>query len=105
MPNRRSDDTTYPLGVFASGVLYGSVQYVKGGEYAFFLDATANAGTLSLQMQSPSGVWIDVQAYGVFMRTTNLTMNQVGLTLPAGAARMNATGSVTGVSAWLVGAG
>ena len=105
MPNRRCDDNLYQLGVFVGGVQFLKVQYIKGGEYALFLDATQNDGIMSLQMQSPSGVWMDVLAYGLYMRTSTLTMNQVGLVLPAGAVRIYATAPVANVAAYLVGAG
>lgn len=104
MPIRRADDTLYTLGVNLSGT--GAPVAIKGGEYALFADCTGTNGAMSLQMLSPSGVWIDVQIYGAMIRTTGVGMLQVGLLLPAGLVRIATTGTVTtGLSAYLVGMG
>jgi hypothetical protein len=104
MPIRRADDTLYTLGVNLTA--NGSPVPIKGGEYALFADCTGTNGNLSLQMLSPSGIWIDVQLYGAFIRTTGVTMLQVGLLLPAGLVRIATTGgATTGLNAYLVGMG
>jgi hypothetical protein len=104
MPIRRADDTLYTLGVNLTA--NGSPVPIKGGEYALFADCTGTNGSLSLQMLSPSGIWIDVQLYGAFIRTTGVTMLQVGLLLPAGLVRIATTGgATTGLNAYLVGMG
>jgi hypothetical protein len=104
MPIRRADDTAYTLGVNLTAT--GSAIPIKGGEYALFADCTGTNGTMSLQMLSPSGTWIDVQIYGAFMRTTGVAMMQVGLLLPSGMVRIATTGTLTtGMSAYLVGMG
>jgi hypothetical protein len=104
MPIRRADDTLYTLGVNLTA--NGSPVPIKGGEYALFADCTGTNGTMSLQMLSPSGIWIDVQLYGAFMRTTGLALLQVGLVLPAGLVRIATTGgATTGLNAYLVGMG
>ena len=104
MPIRRADDTAYTLGVDLTA--NGNAVPIKGGEYALFADCTGSNGTMSFQMLSPSGTWIDVQLYGAFMRTTGLALLQVGLVLPAGLVRIATTGTLTtGMSAYLVGMG
>jgi hypothetical protein len=104
MPIRRGDDTLYTLGVNLSGT--GNPVAIKGGEYAVFADCAGTTGTMSLQMQSPSGVWIDVQIYGAFIRTTAVSMLQVGLLLPAGRVRIATTDSnVIALNAYLAGLG
>jgi hypothetical protein len=104
MPIRRADDTAYTLGVNLT--VTGNAVPIKGGEYSLFADCTGTNGTMSLQMLSPSGTWIDVQLYGAFMRTTGLALLQVGLVLPAGLVRIATTGgATTGLNAYLVGMG
>ena len=104
MPTRRADDTLYTLGVNLSAT--GNPVAIKGGEYTVFVDSIGGTGTMALQMQSPSGAWIDVQMYGIFVRTTLTSMVQVGLLLPAGLVRVAVYGGLmSNVNAFLVGAG
>ena len=104
MPVRRADDPLYTLGVNLTAT--GAPVAIKGGEYTLFADCTGTNGTMSFQMLSPSGVWIDVQLYGAFIRTTGFGMLQVGLLLPAGLVRIATNGgATTGLNAYLVGMG
>ena len=103
MPIRRADDTVYTLGVNLTGT--GAPVPIKGGEYSVFADCTGMSGTMSFQMLSPSGTWIDVQMNGSFVRTTGPGMLHVGLLLPSGLVRIATTGGVTGLSAYLAGMG
>jgi len=104
MPIRRADDTLYTLGVNLTAT--GNPVAIKGGEYTLFVDATSNPGAVSLQMQSPSGVWIDVSMYGSFSRTNSVSLVQAGLYLPAGLARIAVSGGlITALNAFLAGAG
>jgi hypothetical protein len=94
----------YTLGVNLSGT--GNPVAIKGGEYAVFADGNFSTGGMSLQMQSPSGAWIDVQMYGAFIRSTQASMLQVGLLLPAGMVRIATTDPMAyGVNAYLAGMG
>jgi hypothetical protein len=111
MPIRRADDTTYTLASAATstatGVNSGNGVAIKGGEYHFMVDGTVSGSTVSLQIQTPTGVWTDVQIYtGSVVKFTTLPANQSGIDLPAGLVRMAATGgSPTGLNASLVGLG
>jgi len=104
MPIRRADDTLYTLGVNLSAT--GNPVAIKGGEYTLFVDTLTNPGAVSLQMQSPSGVWIDVSMYGIFSRTNGVALVQAGLYLPSGLVRIAVSGGLsTGLNAFLAGAG
>jgi hypothetical protein len=104
MPIRRADDTLYTLGLNLSAS--GNPVAIKGGEYTVIMDSSGGTGTMSLQMQSPSGVWIDVQMYGAAMRTTTTSMVQAGLVLPSGLVRAAVYGgTILNLNAFLVGAG
>ncbi len=104
MPIRRADDRMVALGTGLSGT--GPGVNIPGGEYTLLMDAAAVSGTISLQLQSPSGAWIDVQAFGLPVRTTGASMAQAGLSLPAGQVRIAFAGTVlNNLNAFLVGAG
>ncbi len=105
MPARRADDTQYTL--LANGSSTGSAVAIKGGEYMVFFDGTIGGATISLQVQSPSGQWIDVEAFtNAPVRYTSLPRSQTGLDLPAGNVRCAlAGGSPSGINAHLVGMG
>ncbi len=104
MPTRRADDNRYTLATNASATC-NAVQ-IKGGEYVLFVNSTTNAGNISLQAQSPSGAWVDIQVFaGSFVRTTLTTLCMVDLMLPACCVRIAADATVTGLNAYLVGAG
>lgn len=105
MPNNRSDATTYPL--LVAGNATGAAVAIKGGEYLVAFDGTIGGSAISLQFQSPSGVWIDVDVFtGSTVRYTALPRSQTGINLPAGNVRCALTGGTpSGINAYLVGAG
>ena len=104
MPIRRADDRLVVLGTGLSGT--GPAVGIPGGEYTLLVDTSSHNGTISLQLQSPSGAWIEVQAFGLPVRTTVATMAQAGLSLPAGQVRIAFAGTVlSNLNAFLVGAG
>ena len=79
---------------------------VSGGEYTLFIDSESNNGTLSLQMQTPSGAWVNLQNWGLqYVRTTAYAACILGLELSAGVYRLKAEGLVYNLNAWLVGNG
>lgn len=105
MPIRRADDTTYPL--LVAGSATGPAVAIKGGEYQFMVDGTVGSSTISLQIQSPSGVWMDAQVFtGSIVKFTNLPGSQTAIDLPAGNVRCACTGGTpSGINAYLVGLG
>lgn len=105
MPIRRADDSTYTL--LTAGNATGNAVAIKGGEYQFMVDGTVGASTISLQLQSPSGVWMDAQVFtGSVVKFTTLPGNQTGIDLPAGNVRCACTGGTpSGINAYLVGLG
>lgn len=105
MPIRRADDNTYPL--LVGGSATGAAVAIRGGEYHFMVDGTAGGSTISLQFQSPSGVWSDVQVFtGSIVKFATLPGNQSGVDLPAGNVRAACTAGVpSGINAYLVGLG
>ena len=100
----RCDDSTYQL---ADGIsMSGPPVDIKGGEYTLFIESDANNGTLVLQQLSPSGVWLDCQAYGLqYVKTTAYAACILGLELSPGIHRLRAEGLVLNLKAYLVGAG
>lgn len=111
MPVRRADDTAYTLATAASstatGVNSGNGVPIPGGEYQFMVDGTAGGATISLQLKSPSGVWMDAQVFtGSVVKFTTLPGNQTAIDLPAGLVRMATTGGTpSGLNAYLLGLG
>lgn len=111
MPVRRADDTVYTLATAATstatGVNSGNGVQVSGGEYQFMVDGTVGSSTISLQIKSPSGVWMDAQVFtGSVVKFTTLPANQTAIDLPAGLVRMAATGGTpSGLNAYLIGLG
>lgn len=105
MPIRRADDTQYAL--LVAGNATGQAVAIKGGEYQFMVDGTVGGSTISLQLQSPSGAWMDAQVFtGSLVRFTALPGNQTGISLPAGNVRCAVSGgSPSGINAYLVGLG
>lgn len=105
MPVRRCDDQAYTL--LTGGSATGAGVSIKGGEYHFMVDGTAGGATLSLQVQTPSGAWTDVQVFtGAVVKFTTLPGNQSGIDLPAGNVRCACTGgSPSGINAYLIGLG
>ena len=99
----RCDDSTYQL---ADGIsMSGPSVAIKGGEYTLFIESEANNGTLVLQQLSPSGVWLDCQAYGLQdVKTTAYAACILGLELSPGIHRLKADGLVLNLKAFLVGA-
>jgi hypothetical protein len=78
---------------------------IKGGEYTLFIESESNNGTLVLQQLSPSGVWLDCQAYGLqYVKTTAYAACILGLELLPGIHRLKADGLVLNLKAYLVGA-
>jgi len=111
MPIRRADDQVYTLASGASstatGANSGNGVSVPGGEYQFMVDGTVGSSTISLQIKSPSGVWMDVQVFtGSVVKFTTLPGNQSAIDLPAGLVRCACTGGTpSGINAYLVGLG
>ena len=104
MPTRRADDNRYTLA--SNTAATGQAVPIKGGEYSLFMNCTTNLGNIALQAQSPSGAWIDIQVFaGSFVRTTLTTLCMVDLMLPACSVRIAADAAVTGMNAFLIGAG
>lgn len=105
MPIRRADDNTYTL--LAAGSATGAAVPIKGGEYHFMFDGTISGATVSLQVQTPSGIWTDVQVFtGAVVKFTTSPGNQSGIDLPAGNVRVAMTGGTpSGINASLVGLG
>lgn len=106
MPNCKIDASQYLLASGASAT--GAWVPITGGEYAFFLESATNGGTLSLQIQSPSGTAMDVQVFsGAFVRTTTtVPYSQLQVELPACNVRVALTGgAATGITAYLQGCG
>jgi len=99
----RCDDSTYQL---ADGIsMSGPSVAIKGGEYTLFIESESNDGTLVLQQLSPSGVWLDCQAYGLqYVKTTAYAACILGLELSPGIHRLKADGRVLNLKAYLVGA-
>lgn len=105
MPTRRGDDTQYTLGTNLSAT--GNAVPIRGGEYQFMVDGTVNGATISLQIQSPSGAWMDAQVFtNSIVRFTTLPGNQTSISLPAGNVRVGVSGGPpSGVNAYLIGLG
>lgn len=111
MPTRRADDVAYTLASNASstatGVNSGNGVQIKGGEYMFQVEGTVSGSTISLQMQSPNGTWMDVSVFSKSaVSTTTLPFSQTGIDLPAGLVRMAATGGTpSALYSYLIGLG
>lgn len=105
MATRRADDNQYTL--LSNGSATGAAVQVRGGEYMVFFDGTIGGSTVSLQAQSPSGQWIDVDVFtGATVKYTALPRSQTGIDLPAGNVRCALTGGTpSGINAYLVGLG
>lgn len=105
MPIRRADDTAYTL--LTNGSATGNAVQIRGGEYHFMVDGTPAGATVSLQVQSPSGAWMNVQVFtGSVVQFTVLPGNQSSIGLTAGNVRCACTGGTpTGINAYLIGLG
>jgi len=100
----RCDDRTYEL--VRNGTISGPPVQISGGEYTLFVDSEVNNGTLSLQMQSPSGTWVDVRNWGLqYVRTAEYAACILALELSAGVYRLRSEGLAFNLNAWLVGNG
>lgn len=105
MSIRRADDVSYTL--LSAGSATGSAVAIKGGEYIVYFDGTIGGSTVSLQSQSPSGVWMDVEVFtGSAIKYTSLPRSQTGVDLPAGNVRCACVGGTpSGINCYLVGLG
>lgn len=105
MSLKRGDDNAYAL--LVNGSATGSAIGIRGGEYIVFFDGTIGGATVSLQCQSPSGQWMDVEVFtGSAIKYTTLPRSQTGIDLPMGNVRCNITGGTpSGINAYLVGLG
>lgn len=104
MPLRRADDNVYTLGTNLSAT--GSAVAIRGGEYHFMVEGTVGGATVSLQIQSPSGTWMDVRVDSTAVSFTVLPNNQTLISLPPGNVRVALTGGTpSGINAHLVGLG
>jgi hypothetical protein len=101
----RTDSQTYTLASAASAT--GAAVPIRGGEYMFMAEGTPVGSTISLQMQTPNGTWVDVQVFAASaVKSATLPFTQTGIDLPAGNVRMAATGGTpTGLFAYLCGVG
>ena len=105
MAIRRGDDLAYTL--LSNGNATGSAVQVKGGEYMFTAEGTVGGSTISLQVQTPNGTWVDVQVFtGSIVKFTVLPANQTAIDLPSCNVRCACTGGTpSGIYAYLVGLG
>ena len=105
MPLCRADDTSYTL--LSNGSATGASVKVRGGEYTVFFEGTLGGATVSLQIQTPSGGWSDIDVYtGATIRYTTIPRAQTGVLLPACDVRAALTGGTpSGINVTLVGAG
>lgn len=105
MTTRRADDTAYVL--LTNGNATGASTPIKGGTYMVMFDGTIGGATVSLQMQSPSGQWMNVEVFtGATISYTALPRSQTGISLPAGNVRCALTGGTpSGINAHLIGLG
>ena len=105
MPVRRSDSLSYTLASNLSAT--GAAVAIPGGEYTFAADGTAGGSTISLQVKSSNGTWIDVQIFsGSVVKSTSLPYTQTAIALPACSVRIAATGgSPSGLNSQLTGLG
>jgi hypothetical protein len=105
MTTRRADDQQYAL--LTNGSATGSSVSIRGGEYIAFFDGTIGGATVSLQVKSPSGVWMNVEVFtGNAVSYTTLPRSQTGIDLPAGEVRAFVTGGTpSGLNVNLVGLG
>lgn len=105
MTTRRCDATKYDLAINLSAT--GNPVAIPGGEYVFMVEGTPTGATISLQVQTPNGTWVDVNVYsGSKVSATVLPYAQTAIDLPAGNVRMAATsGTPTGLYAYLIGLG
>lgn len=105
MTVRRCDDQPYVLASNASAT--GNAVVIRGGEYIFLAEGTVGGSTVSLQVQTPNGTWVDVQIFsGSLVKTTTLPFAQTQVDLPAGNVRVALTGGTpSGIYAYLVGLG
>ena len=86
MSLKRGDDNAYTL--LSAGSATGPSVAIKGGEYMVFFEGTIGSSTVSLQMQSPAGTWMNVEVFtGNAIAYTNLPRSQTGIDLPAGNVR------------------
>ena len=86
MSNKRGDDNAYTL--LSAGSATGAAVAVKGGEYIVFFEGTIGGATVSLQVQSPAGTWMNVEVFtGNAISYTTLPRSQTGIDLPAGNVR------------------
>jgi hypothetical protein len=102
----RTDPLSYPLASNASAT--GSAVQIRGGEYMFFAEGTVGGSTISLQIQSPSGNWLDVGALAgsAIVKSTTLPYTASPIVLPACYVRMAATGGTpSALNASLTGIG
>lgn len=105
MPVLRHDDTAYTLASNLGAT--GSAVAIRGGLYNFTVEGTVGTTTVSLQMQTVNGSWVDVIAFGVIVKSTTLPYCFTGIELPECNVRMACTGG-SGESAlysYLVGLG
>lgn len=105
MAIRRADDQTYAL--LINGSATGNPVAILGGEYIVYFDGTLSGATVSLQVQSPNGSWMDVEVFtGNKISYTVTPRSQTGIDLPAGNVRCALTGGApSGIYAYLVGLG
>lgn len=105
MPIRRCDSNSYTLATNLAAT--GSAVAIPGGEYHFTAEGTPSTTTISLQMQSSNGTWMDVQVFsGSAVKSTTLPFSQTGIVLPACNVRVaNTGGTVAGLFSYLHGTG
>ncbi len=106
MPVAKIDDTAYTLASNASAT--GSAVKIKGGEYMFTAEGTIGGATITLQIQTPNGTWVTVQAFagGALVSMTALPEAVSWICLPACNVRLGVTGGTpSALYAYLLGMG
>lgn len=80
---------------------------IKGGEYMFTAEGTVGGSTISLQIKTSNGTYVDISIYaGSAVKTTALPFSQTGIDLPACTVRMAATaGAAASMYSYLIGLG
>lgn len=103
----RADPLVYVLASSASAT--GSAVAIRGGDYLFMAEGTVGGSTISLQIQTPNGTWVDVATDGAsasIVKSTTLPFACSSIRLPAGNVRVAATGGTpSALFAYLAGIG
>ena len=101
----RADSNVYVLASNLAGT--GAAVTIRGGIYLFTAEGTVGGATISLQVQTVNGAWVNVSIFNNSpVSTATLPFAQTEICLPAGNVRMLVTGGApTGLYAYLAGIG